>query len=50
MSERGDEMAAKLIAQIQKDVLKECGYQLIAGVDNRTVSGGQLKAGYLPGH
>lgn len=47
MSERSDEMAAKLIAQIQKDVLKECGYQLIAGVDSRTVSGGQLKAGYL---
>lgn len=47
MSERSDEMAAKLITQIQKDIQKECGYQLIAGVDSRTVSGGQLKAGYL---
>ena len=42
MRERSDEMAAKLIAQIQKDVLKECGYQLIAGVDSRTVSGGHV--------
>ena len=47
MSERSDEMAAKLIAQIQADIEKECGYRLIAGVDSRTISGGQLKAGYF---
>ncbi|MFQ7877734.1 hypothetical protein [Enterocloster sp.] len=43
MSERSDEMAAKLIAQIQKDVRRNAD-TLIAGVDSRTVSGGQLKA------
>lgn len=47
MSDRSDEMAAKLITQIQRDVKKECGCQLAAGVDSRTISGGQLKAGYF---
>lgn len=47
MSERSDEKAAKLVGQIQQAVEKECGYPLLAGIDSRTVSGGQLKAGYF---
>lgn len=47
MSERSDEKAARLVGQIQQAVETECGHQLLAGIDSRTICGGQIKAGYF---
>lgn len=47
MSERTDAQAAALIRLVQREVRRECGQALRAGIDSRPVSGGQVKEGYF---
>lgn len=47
MSERTDDQAATLVQLVQREVQRECGQKLRAGIDNHAVSSGQLKEGYF---
>ena len=46
LTERPDSQIQSVIERIQQTVEKECAHRLIAGVDSRGITGGQLKQAY----
>lgn len=43
LTQRPDSQIRALIEQIQQAVEQECGHRLVAGIDSRAITGGQLK-------